>query len=363
MYTLYYLNRNLQIGTLKVSTLDAPILIPEDLVFCNFRKDAVFIKYPHMCIDFNDTERLLIASEFSDIELLKDFDFRRANTYLNAACAIDEYNGAEKQEVICKCGCDDDGELRITFDDLSESKTGQEGDVIVLLPVTPEGTQIAVFNEVTWTLYDVHGLESISINLGITTYGPYGFTLVPNNADALTQKISNVITYQYQFPVYGTQAEIGNRVCSNGKVALDSIGSHAFFTRAPFEELMVGDNVFNGDNMDNPFPNNFCSVFVAGHYIYFNIVDGLITEVIAEGTDCSRYLQQIQISGTYPNTADLSYLKSDGTPETDVHHFGGTGEEVYYTFNVGYCVSEPSVNVTGANWENRIWQDNVNCPI
>ena len=89
MYTLYYLNRNYQLGTIKTPTLDVPILIPEDLVFCNLRKGINFIKEPHECIDFTDTERLIIVSEFTDTELLKDYDFRRQNTYLTPLCPID----------------------------------------------------------------------------------------------------------------------------------------------------------------------------------------------------------------------------------------------------------------------------------
>ncbi|MEO6177292.1 MAG: hypothetical protein ABIP27_19210 [Flavobacterium circumlabens] len=89
MYTLYFINRNLQIGTIKAQSLDVPILIPEDLVFCNLRKGIHFIKEPHKCIDFTDTERLVMASEFSDVELLKDYDFRKQNTYLRPLCPID----------------------------------------------------------------------------------------------------------------------------------------------------------------------------------------------------------------------------------------------------------------------------------
>ncbi|WP_291287330.1 hypothetical protein [Flavobacterium sp.] len=90
MYTLYYLNRNYQLGTIKTDTLDTPILIPEDLVFCNLRKGINFIKEPHKCIDFTDTERLIITSEFTDTQLLKDYDFRKQNTYLTPLCPIEE---------------------------------------------------------------------------------------------------------------------------------------------------------------------------------------------------------------------------------------------------------------------------------
>nr|WP_294781349.1 hypothetical protein [uncultured Flavobacterium sp.] len=89
MYTLYYLNRNLQIHTIKVESLDVPLLIPEDLVFCDLRKDINFIKEPHKCIDFTDIERLFMQSEFNDINLIKEADYRRQNTYLTALCTID----------------------------------------------------------------------------------------------------------------------------------------------------------------------------------------------------------------------------------------------------------------------------------
>lgn len=89
MYTLYYLNRSHQLRTIKALNLDEPVLIPEDLVFCNLRKGINFIKEPHKCIDFTDTERLIMNSEFTDINLLKDFDYRKQNTYLTALCEID----------------------------------------------------------------------------------------------------------------------------------------------------------------------------------------------------------------------------------------------------------------------------------
>ncbi|WP_374172728.1 hypothetical protein [Flavobacterium tructae] len=119
MYTLYYLNKNLQLGTIKVENLGVPILIPEDLVFCNFRKESIFIKHPHMCIGFSDTERLIIASEFTDMSLLKDYDFRRQNTYLEASCAIGEDGEPEKCNIVvnceCKCECKCDEEPQPPF--------------------------------------------------------------------------------------------------------------------------------------------------------------------------------------------------------------------------------------------------------
>lgn len=89
MYTLYYLNRNLQIGTIKADTLDVNILIPEDLIFCDLRKGIEFIKQPHKCIAFTDFERLIIQSEFNDTELISQGEYRKANTYLTPLCEID----------------------------------------------------------------------------------------------------------------------------------------------------------------------------------------------------------------------------------------------------------------------------------
>lgn len=88
MYTLYYLNRNLQLDTLEVSNLDRNILIPEDLIFCNLRKGINFIKEPHECIDFTPLERLIISSEFNDTSLIKDGDYRKQNSYLSPLCLI-----------------------------------------------------------------------------------------------------------------------------------------------------------------------------------------------------------------------------------------------------------------------------------
>ncbi|WP_281638415.1 hypothetical protein [Flavobacterium marginilacus] len=90
MYTLYYLNKNLQMDCLKAPSLDTPILIPEDLIFTNLRKGIHFIKEPHECINFTDMERLIINSEFFDTELVKQGEFRKQNTYLTPLCQIDE---------------------------------------------------------------------------------------------------------------------------------------------------------------------------------------------------------------------------------------------------------------------------------
>ena len=89
MYTLYYLNKNLQIETMKVDSLDVPILVPEDLIFCDLRKGINFIKEPHACIAFTDIERLIIQSEFNDVSLIKEGDYRKQNSYLTPLCPID----------------------------------------------------------------------------------------------------------------------------------------------------------------------------------------------------------------------------------------------------------------------------------
>lgn len=89
MYVLYYLNSNFQIGTIEVETLNMPILIPENLIFINLRKGINFIKEPDQCCDFTHLERLIMASEFTDMETIKEGDFRRANTYLNVLCQVD----------------------------------------------------------------------------------------------------------------------------------------------------------------------------------------------------------------------------------------------------------------------------------
>lgn len=78
----------MQIHSMKLDSLDAPILIPEDLIFCNLRIGTKFIKEPHECIDFTDVERLIMSTEFYHSELLKESDFRRQNTQLIPLCPI-----------------------------------------------------------------------------------------------------------------------------------------------------------------------------------------------------------------------------------------------------------------------------------
>lgn len=89
MYILYYLNDNYQFGTIEVRNLDTPVLIPENLIFINLRNGINFIKEPHECIDFTHLERLIISTEFFDMETIKQSDFRKANTYLTPLCAIE----------------------------------------------------------------------------------------------------------------------------------------------------------------------------------------------------------------------------------------------------------------------------------
>lgn len=88
-YTLYYLNRNYTINTIKCDTLDTSILIPEDLIFINIRQGVFFKREPHPCIDLTDLERLIMSTEFFDMQIIKDGDFRKANTYLSPLCDID----------------------------------------------------------------------------------------------------------------------------------------------------------------------------------------------------------------------------------------------------------------------------------
>ncbi|MBZ4040983.1 hypothetical protein [Flavobacterium hibisci] len=89
MTTLYYLNKNKQMGVMKVVNINEPVLIPEDLIFCNVRFGVKFEKEPSDCIEFTDIERLIINSEFTDMDLLKESDFRKQNTYLDIRCQVD----------------------------------------------------------------------------------------------------------------------------------------------------------------------------------------------------------------------------------------------------------------------------------
>jgi hypothetical protein len=113
MYTLYYLNRNLQLGTLKSPTMDQDILIPEELIFCDLRKDTHFIKEPHECIAFTDIERLIIQSEFTDMELIKIAEFRKQNTYLSPLCQIDPFPDFVQQGTMNYYTSE--GEIRLIF--------------------------------------------------------------------------------------------------------------------------------------------------------------------------------------------------------------------------------------------------------
>lgn len=104
MYTLYYFNRNQQLGNLKVKNFDSPVLIPEDLVFTNLRKGINFIKEPHECIAFTDLERLFITSEFFDASLVKDAEFRRQNTYLETFCAVETKSFFNEETLVMSHG-------------------------------------------------------------------------------------------------------------------------------------------------------------------------------------------------------------------------------------------------------------------
>lgn len=90
MYILYYLNDNYQFGTIEARNLDTPVLVPENLIFVNLRNGINFIKEPHKCIDFTHLERLIMSTEFFDMETIKQSDFRKANTFLTPLCPIGE---------------------------------------------------------------------------------------------------------------------------------------------------------------------------------------------------------------------------------------------------------------------------------
>jgi hypothetical protein len=91
MYTLYYISESLQISTLEVEDLNTPVLIPENLTFIALRKGINFINEPHECINFTQLERLAIAGKLDDINIFKDYPFRKKNTLLLPLCQIDQY--------------------------------------------------------------------------------------------------------------------------------------------------------------------------------------------------------------------------------------------------------------------------------
>ncbi len=99
-YTLYYLNQYYQIQTIEVSSLSEPILIPEDLIFTNIRKGVKFIKEPHSLIKLTHLERLIMSTEFFDMENIRESDFRKANTYLEILTPvyIDEIKPSETEQ-------------------------------------------------------------------------------------------------------------------------------------------------------------------------------------------------------------------------------------------------------------------------
>ncbi|MEO8534815.1 MAG: hypothetical protein ABI441_13745 [Flavobacterium sp.] len=88
-YTIYFLNDNYQITTKEVPTLNDNILLTENCIVTNIRFGIHFIKEPHKCLQLTDLERLIISTEFWDTEIVKEGDFRRANTHLTANCIID----------------------------------------------------------------------------------------------------------------------------------------------------------------------------------------------------------------------------------------------------------------------------------
>jgi hypothetical protein len=89
MYTLYYVNENMNINTLQTESLDEPLRIPERLIFVALRRGINFIKEPNKCIAFTDFERLLMSSEFNDLNFVNESHYRKENTYLEPLCKID----------------------------------------------------------------------------------------------------------------------------------------------------------------------------------------------------------------------------------------------------------------------------------
>nr|WP_294931278.1 hypothetical protein [uncultured Flavobacterium sp.] len=90
MYVLYYINENYALHTIEVENLNAPILLNEACIFTNIRKGIEFIKEPHQCLKLTDLERLIISTEFFDTSVIKQSDFRKAFTYLENVCQVDE---------------------------------------------------------------------------------------------------------------------------------------------------------------------------------------------------------------------------------------------------------------------------------
>lgn len=348
MFTLYYLNKNLHLGTIKVATLDAPVLIPEDLVFCNFRSGVKFIKEPHECIDFTDTERLLIASEFSDMSTLKDYDFRRANTYLNASCSLEQAQ-KDPRECDCGCGCDDDD------DNTCSAVLSFEGGVtylegssnIVPIPIGDyEGFAVEYrYGGGSWESTDVVPSNAVyNFDVSGFDYGDIEFRLAKDRVC-----FSNEMTYNYK--PYMLNVFIGGLACHNGLQTVVSAYLGNIYSLSPLE---MGSVVYDNESMTNLLTN--CSILNgANNLIYVLNNMGVVIDVLDNGVPCTRLLGEIEVSAVYPNTVEIAYNLADGSLETQTWVANGTGEEVLHTFSVGKQVSEPSISVTGAVWSENHW--------
>jgi hypothetical protein len=88
MYTLYYVNENMNINTLETASLDEPLRIPERLIFVALREGINFIKEPHKCIAFTDFERLIMSSDYNDLNFVNESHYRKENTYLEPLCQV-----------------------------------------------------------------------------------------------------------------------------------------------------------------------------------------------------------------------------------------------------------------------------------
>lgn len=90
MYILYYISESMQINTIEVQTLDAPVILPENLHFIALRKGIDFIDHPSECISFTHLERLCISSRLDDLSEFQNHPFRLKNSLFIATCQVDQ---------------------------------------------------------------------------------------------------------------------------------------------------------------------------------------------------------------------------------------------------------------------------------
>lgn len=345
MYTLYYLNRNHQIGTIKVATLDAPVLIPEDLVFCNFRSGVKFIKEPHECIDFTDTERLLMVSEFTDIELLKHYDYRRENTFLNASCTL------EQSDTDPRASCCGDTPTPFLYNLFLGERICTAGVVAIDTGVSPAGVEVSSF------------IAKDQIIVGSLISKPndetpweqtFGYNDVLNvyyvlENGVVTEIIASGTSCEMPtFPFFG---RVGNIACVDGfKTVSATTNSEC---TGSSEEFVTGMVIHNEDG--SLVNNQLVLVLDQGILLTCNEI-GVVTGIEDNAVEpCFRMLLEIEVSAVFPNIVEVSYLLDDGSTGTQSWTADGSGEEVIHSFAVSLPVSEPSITVTGAVWHEYHW--------